>query len=123
MTVSHFFGNMDELYAGTHLIISRAGASSVSEIAVAGVPSILVPLPIAADDHQTQNAAEINKAGAGIVLKQKDFTVQKLKELLEDFIKNPKELKKMSDKAHKVGIKNAAERLADAIEKEISVKW
>lgn len=121
--VSHFFGNMDELYANTHLIISRAGASSVSEIAVAGVPSILVPLPIAADDHQTHNAAELSKAGAAIVIKQKEFTVEKVQQLLEELMKNPKELKKMSDKARKVGIKNAAERLADALEKQISNKW
>lgn len=58
VTVSHFFGNMDELYAGTHLIISRAGASSVSEIAVAGVPSILVP---AADCRRRSSDAECRR--------------------------------------------------------------
>ena len=62
---------MPELYSGTHLIISRAGASSVSEITAVGLPSILVPLPIAADDHQSMNAKEINDAKAGIVIKQK----------------------------------------------------
>lgn len=94
MTVSHFFNNMPELYAGTHLIISRAGASSVSEIAAVGIPSILVPLPIAADDHQTANAREIGDAKAGIVLKQKDFTPARLGELLKDLMSSPKNCRK-----------------------------
>lgn len=119
VTVSHFFNNMPELYAGTHLIISRAGASSVSEIAAVGIPSILVPLPIAADDHQTANAREIGDAKAGIVLKQKDFTPAKLGELLKDLMSSPKKLSQMSENAKSVGITDAAVRFADAVEKEI----
>lgn len=65
------------------MIISRAGASSVSEIAVAGVPSILVPLPIAADDHQTSNAQEIADAKAGLLIKQNEFTAENLKPFLK----------------------------------------
>ena len=68
LELSHFFDNMPELYAQTHLIISRAGASSVSEIAAAGIPSILIPLPTAADDHQTSNAAEFKTNKGGIVI-------------------------------------------------------
>lgn len=119
MTVSHFFNNMPELYAGTHLIISRAGASSVSEIAAVGIPSILVPLPIAADDHQTANAREIGDAKAGIVLKQKDFTPARLGELLKELMSSPKKLSQMSENAKSVGITDAAVRFADAVEKEI----
>lgn len=119
VTVSHFFNNMPELYAGTHLIISRAGASSVSEIAAVGIPSILVPLPIAADDHQTANAREIGDAKAGIVLKQKDFTPARLGELLKDLMSSPKKLSQMSENAKSVGITDAAVRFADAVEKEI----
>ncbi len=123
VVVKHFFGNMAELYEGTHLIVSRAGASSVTEIAVAGVPSILVPLPVAADDHQTHNAEELNKAKATVVIKQKDFTPERLAELLLGFVKTPKELEKMSLTARKTGINDAAKRLADAIEKESIVHW
>lgn len=122
ITISHFFNNMPELYAATHLIISRAGASSVSEFAAIGLPSILVPLPIAADDHQTSNAKEIGDAKAGIVIKQKDFTPDKLRDLLEDLMKNHDKLKLMSDNAKQIGITNAAERFADSIEKEIISK-
>ena len=92
VVVQHFFGNMDELYSGTHFIVSRAGASSVTEIAVAGVPSLLVPLPVAADDHQTYNAAELSKADASKVIKQKEFTPEKVAEIISEAMKNPKEL-------------------------------
>ena len=121
--VQHFFADMANLYASTHLIISRAGASSVTEIAVAGVPSILVPLPVAADDHQTYNAAELSKAKASIVIKQKEFSPEKVAELLMTYIKAPKDLLQMSNKARKTGINDAAKRLADAVEREIIVHW
>lgn len=116
VTISHFFDNMPELYAGTHLIISRAGASSVSEIAVAGVPSILVPLPIAADDHQTGNADLIGDAKAGIVIAQKDFTAEKLSRLILDLMNDYECLQIMSNNAKKAGIRDAASRFANAVE-------
>lgn len=117
--VSSFFDNMPELYAGSHFVISRAGASSVSEIAVAGVPSILVPLPTAADDHQTHNAEWLSDAKAAILIRQKDFTADLLAEKIREFFEDYNTFEKMSDNARKIGIKNAAERFADAIEKEI----
>ena len=119
LDIRHFFENMAELYARLHLIISRSGASSVSEIAVAGVPSILVPLPTAADDHQTGNARELAEAGGAVMIKQSEFTAEKLQKLLEKLSADYSELKKMSDNARKTGIANAAKRFADAIEKNI----
>lgn len=119
LDVRCFFDNMAELYKDIDLIISRAGASSVSEIAVAGVPSILVPLPTAADDHQTSNAKEIGDAKAGIVITQKEFTAEKLKDVLEDLMQNNHKLKKMFENSRKVAIADAAKRFADAIEKNI----
>lgn len=122
VTLSHFFNNMPELYEHAHLIISRAGASSVCEFTAVGLPSILVPLPIAADDHQTSNAQEIADAKAGIVIKQKDFTKDRLSKLLAELINNPKRLTAMSANAQNVGIVNASERFANAVEKEILKK-
>lgn len=115
----HFFDNMDELYAGSHIVISRSGASSVSEIAVVGVPSILIPLPTAADDHQTSNAVEIAEAKAGIVIAQKDLTADKLARIISEWGNDYKKLKNMSDFAKKIGITDAAQRLANAIENNI----
>ena len=116
VVVSSFFENMPELYEKSKLIISRSGASSVYEIAAAGLPSILVPLPIAADNHQYYNAEELAESGAGLVLNQKDFTAEKLGEVLDDFLDNSQKLKKMSDNAKKMAIVDAAKRLADMVE-------
>lgn len=115
-----FFGNMDELYNNVHLVISRSGASSVSEIAAAGVPSLLIPLPTAADDHQSSNAEGLQKGGGAIVIRQDNFTNSKLQEIILHFINNPGKLSAMSAGAFKKGIPDAAARLADNVEKVIS---
>ena len=118
ITISHFFDNMAELYKNSQLIISRAGASSVSEIAAAGLPSILVPLPTAADNHQSTNAEELKKQQAAIVVDQTKFTARWLEEELNRLIDSPQILKQMSANAKAIAITNAAERLADSIEQE-----
>ncbi|MBR2033622.1 MAG: undecaprenyldiphospho-muramoylpentapeptide beta-N-acetylglucosaminyltransferase, partial [Alphaproteobacteria bacterium] len=97
VVVKHFFDNMNELYAASHIVISRSGASSVSEIAVVGVPSILIPLPTAADDHQTSNAEEIAEVNAGIVIAQKDLNSQNLAKIISDWGNDYVKLKRMSD--------------------------
>ena len=117
-----FFNNMPEMYVNSHLIISRAGASSVSEIAAVGIPSILVPFAAAADDHQTYNAKELGSMEGSIVISQKNFTVEKAIELLTELLNNPEKLSQMSENAKKVGITDAAKRFADAIEKEVNLK-
>ena len=78
VVVKSFFDNMPELYEKASVIVSRSGASSVYEIAVAGVPSILVPLPTSADNHQYFNATEFTEGGGGIVIEQKDFSAKLL---------------------------------------------
>lgn len=116
ITISSFFNNMPEIYAKTNVIISRAGASSVSEILAVGIPSILVPLAIAADDHQTYNAKEIAESKAGIVIKQKDFNVENLFNIIKRMIDNKDDLVKMAENAKSLGITDAAKRFADAID-------
>ena len=119
LTISHFFENMADLYSQTSLIISRAGASSIAEITAARLPSIIIPLPSAADDHQTTNAESIHKNKAGYILAQKDFTKEALSSLLEQILKDEKILTLMSDQAAKISITDASKRLADALEKEV----
>ena len=116
VTVKNFFENMPELYQKADLIISRAGASSVYEIAAVGLPAVLVPLPTAADNHQYYNAKEFETEGAGIVVQQTEFTPQKLKEVLIDLANNPQKMKIMAEKAKKIAIVDAAKRLADGVE-------
>ena len=122
LTISHFFDNMADLYAQTNLIISRAGASSIAEITAAKLPSIIIPLPTAADDHQTTNAQSIAENKAGYVLAQKDFTSEKLSSLLNQIISDKELLLQMSENSGKLSIIDASNRLANAIEKEIISK-
>ena len=119
--IKNFFNNMPELYNHHHLIISRAGASSIFEIEASGIASILVPLPTAADDHQTVNAAEIKNNKSGIVLSQKDFTPSTLSVILNDLLQNPTRLKTMSENAKKSTIIDASKRFADALESKILI--
>ena len=119
--IKNFFNNMPELYNHHHLIISRAGASSIFEIEASGIASILVPLPTAADDHQTVNAAEIKNNKSGIVLSQKDFTPSTLSVILNDLLQNPTRLKTMSENAKKSAIIDASKRFADALESKILI--
>ena len=115
--VKSFFDNMPELYEKASVIISRSGASSVYEIAVAGVPSILVPLPTSADNHQYFNAKEFTEGGDGIIIEQKDFLPEVLSQHLSKFMAKPEVLKMMSKNIKKQAITDAAKRLADEVEK------
>ena len=119
ITVSSFFENMAELYSQTGLIISRAGASSIAEITAAKIPSIIIPLPTAADDHQTSNASSISEQQAGIIIKQKNLNSLNLSEKINQLITNEQELNLMSERASQISILDASQRLASAIEKEI----
>ena len=118
-TIAHFFENMPQLYSDCHLIISRAGASSVSEIAAAGIPSVLVPLPTAADNHQFFNAAEFEHNQGGIVIKQKELSAEKLAGILKDLINSPQKLNDFSANTKKFAVTDADKRLADLTEKII----
>ncbi len=115
--IAPFFTNMPELYAKADLMISRSGASSVYEIAASGTPSILVPLPTAADNHQFYNAKELNDCGGAILVEQQNFTAPNLNAMIADFMKNPKKLEQLSLRAKKCSIIDAQIRLADEIEK------
>ena len=119
VTVKSFFDNMPELYEKASLIVSRSGASSVYEIAAAGIPSVLVPLPTSADNHQYFNAIEFVGDGGGIVLEQKDFNSKVLSEYISKFMDSPQGLIKMSDAVKKNAIIDASVRLADAVEQNV----
>jgi UDP-N-acetylglucosamine--N-acetylmuramyl-(pentapeptide) pyrophosphoryl-undecaprenol N-acetylglucosamine transferase len=75
---------MADMYAWADVVICRAGALTVAELAAAGVASILVPFPHAVDDHQTSNAQYLSDEGAAILVPQTEFTVQKVVALLKD---------------------------------------
>jgi len=115
--LSPFFRNMAQRLSTTHLVIGRAGASTVCELAVAGLPSVLVPLGIAMDDHQTFNAKLLVDAGAAEAIPEKAFTPDRLAEVLSRLLTDPHELARRSAAARSVARPDAAERLADLVER------
>ncbi len=98
--VAPFFSNMGELLAGAHLVIARAGASSVTELQVAGRPAILVPFAAAADDHQSANAEGLTSVGAADLISEATFDPATLADLLR---------RRLSD-THGLGVRAAAAR-------------
>ncbi|MBS0273841.1 MAG: undecaprenyldiphospho-muramoylpentapeptide beta-N-acetylglucosaminyltransferase [Proteobacteria bacterium] len=112
-----FFGDLPARMAKAHLIIGRAGAGTVAELMVIGRPAILVPLPHALDDNQTPNADALVEAGGGWRVAQKDLTPQKLAAMLQNAFSAPDDLAKRAAAAHAQAKPDAAQRLADVVEK------
>jgi UDP-N-acetylglucosamine--N-acetylmuramyl-(pentapeptide) pyrophosphoryl-undecaprenol N-acetylglucosamine transferase len=112
-----FFADVAGRLAAAHLVIARAGASTVAELAVAGRPAVLVPLPGAIDDHQSANALALGD-GAWVV-KQAEFTPERLATLLEDLFADRDALARAAAAAASHGHAEAASALADLVESYI----
>ena len=119
--IAPFFRDMATRLGAAHLVIGRSGAGSVCEFAVAGKPSILVPLAIALDDDQGQNARLLSEAGGAEVARESQLTVQSLAGALEKLLNNPARMARMAAAARSVAIPDAAERLADVVEQTARV--
>ena len=113
--LAEFFSDLPKRIADAHLVIGRAGASTVSELAVIGRPSVLVPFPHALDADQAANAAALAAAGGAIVLPQNAFTPERLAGILRDALSVPEKLAGMAKAAKALGIPDAANRLADLV--------
>lgn len=114
--VAPFFDDMPERIAASHLVISRAGASSVAELAAIGRPSILVPLPGAMDDHQTANARPLAAAGAALLAPEAGLTGEGLARHIRAIAGDAALAAKMAAAAKFAGRPDAAQRLADLTE-------
>lgn len=110
-----FFGDVAARLAAAHLVISRAGASSVAELMVVGRPAILVPLPTAMDNHQYFNAQAVETAGAGWVVTQEAFTPTALAAKLETLLRAPQRLTDCAKAMRSLAVVNAADALADLV--------
>ncbi len=115
VTLAPFFPDVAQYIARAHLVISRAGASSVAELAVAGRPALFVPYPHAMDDHQRFNAEAMVEAGGAWLLSEPDFTPDRLTTLLSDWLKAPAQLSDAASKAHRCGKPDATEALAKLV--------
>lgn len=107
-----FSNNMSDLYAWADIVLCRAGALSVAEIANVGVGAIFVPYPFSVDDHQTANAGLLEAAGAAYLIREMDFTVKVLADLLKRFASARQELLEMGKKARQFACPDAAQRIA-----------
>ena len=111
-----YIPDMPDKLAWAHLVIARAGASTIAELTVAGRPAILIPLPSATDDHQTANAREMAKAGGARTIGQKNFTPVELAKQMQKLGLEPASLANAAARAWAVGRPNAASDLADLVE-------
>lgn len=110
-----FFDDIPERLAAAHLLIARAGASTVAETLVVGRPAILVPYPHAIDDHQAFNAHAVAEAGGGWLMPQETFTAPALAARLESLFALPATLERAAAAARAAGRPDAATRLADMV--------
>lgn len=111
-----FCDQMPSAYAIADLVIARSGASSLTEIASAGHPSILVPYPYAADDHQTRNAEVFASAGAAILIQECDLDAKKLAALATSILQDLPSHQRMTQAARALAVPDAADRICAAIE-------
>lgn len=110
-----FFKDMAARLAACHLAICRSGASTVTELAVAGRPSLLVPYPHAMDDHQTANAWALAAAAGAWIMPHDQFTAEALAERLDALLDDAAPLSEMARAARAFAVPDAARRLADAV--------
>lgn len=111
-----YLPDMPEQLAWAHLVIARAGASTLAELTVAGRPAILVPLPSATDDHQTVNAKEMTSAGGARTIDQRSFTPIELAKQMQRLGLDPAALQNAAGRARSCGRPDAARDLADLVE-------
>ena len=111
-----YFEDMQARLADAHLFIGRAGASTIAELTAVGRPAILVPLPIATDDHQAANVREIVRAGGARSIRQPNFTAKELAKQIQALAQHPETLANAAHAAWNCGRPKAASDLADLVE-------
>ena len=112
-----YFEDMSARLADAHLFIGRAGASTIAELTAVGRPAILVPLPIATDDHQSANVREMVKAGGARSIRQPNFIASELAKQIAAMAKHPETLANAAHAAWNCGRPRAASDLADLVER------
>ncbi|MES2989448.1 MAG: undecaprenyldiphospho-muramoylpentapeptide beta-N-acetylglucosaminyltransferase [Pseudomonadota bacterium] len=114
--IATYLPDMPEQLAWAHIVIARAGASTIAELTAAGRPAILVPLPSATDDHQTVNAREITAAGGARTIAQRSFTATELAKQIQKLGLDTQGLENAAARARSCGRPHAARDLADLVE-------
>lgn len=117
LRITEYINDMDVCLAAADLVICRAGASTLAELEAAGKASILIPSPIVAGNHQFHNANVLGKAGAAVVIEQKDVTSEKIKEHIRRLYENPDKLAVMSQNCAKLAVTDTSERILGVVDK------
>jgi UDP-N-acetylglucosamine--N-acetylmuramyl-(pentapeptide) pyrophosphoryl-undecaprenol N-acetylglucosamine transferase len=113
--VHQFINNMDFAYAAADLIISRAGASSVSELCIVGKPVIFIPSPNVAEDHQTKNAKSVVDKHAAIMIKESEL--ESFSVVFESLIKDVGKQESLSENIKELALPSATKNIVDVVEK------
>lgn len=106
---------MPQLLAAADLVISRAGALTLAELEAAGRAAVLIPSPNVAENHQYYNALELEKAGAAVVIEEKDLTGEKLVETVSGLLSTPGKLEQMGQAARALSVDDSLGRITDAL--------
>ena len=115
LVVKEYINNMPELLAAADLVISRAGALTLAELEAVGRAAVLIPSPNVAENHQYYNALELQKAGAAVVIEEKDLTGEKLVSTVSELLTEPGKLAAMGQNARKLSVDDSLDRIADAL--------
>jgi UDP-N-acetylglucosamine--N-acetylmuramyl-(pentapeptide) pyrophosphoryl-undecaprenol N-acetylglucosamine transferase len=115
-----FFKNISDIYKKTDLIVSRAGASTLSEISAAGIPAIFIPYPYATHNHQFHNCIEFQNKGAAVVIEEKDLSGEKLAQAINQFYENKAILDLMAKKMKEQSNPFAANKIYNLIKGKLS---
>lgn len=115
--IEKYIYNMNEVMKAADLVVCRSGALTITEIGIVGVPSILIPFPYAAENHQYYNAKTLEDVGAGIIIEEKDLTTKILEEKINEVIYDEIKINQMSVNAKKIGDNKALERIEREINK------
>jgi len=121
--VREFITEMSAAYAGADLVVCRAGATTLAELTVCRKPSILVPFPLAADNHQVQNARSLVEAGAAVMIEEKDLTGEVLAREIHAILSDPARREKMARAAGRLGNPQAAKEIADLCTDLVRRRW
>ena len=115
--VAAFHHGMEEVYSAADFAIARSGAASLAELAAFSLPSILIPFPYAAEDHQTRNAEIFVQGGGGMLLKESELSADVLAQKIRELIGQPNQLKRMAEKSARLAPKNAAALVVETMER------
>lgn len=120
--IREYIDNMPQLLAAADLVISRAGALTLAEIAAVGRASVLIPSPNVAENHQYHNAMQLQKLGAAVVVEEKDLTGEGLVEIVDQLTKDPAGLMEMGMKARALAQPDSLQKICDQLDKLLENK-